>query len=352
MSRTLIGRRCERWLNSGNARSADQTFARAAMRRRCGTGNTCCQSITAVPKSCWTRDSPRTTYTPRLNPKTSASPRKRIPRPTPARRATNSSASSAANAATHQGHNDVEVESASATTSTATTTALLSGAAASPATTTSATSAAARTILALAVRERLLDMDPVYRKAMLARVDELGAATEIRCRQYMTVATAVRGQDVNVRPLLILDVDGVLYPTGRAVPPGYERVTSDAYDVVVSRRHGDWLQMLASLFEPAWGTTWGHAANDIFGSVLGLPVWPVIPLADLPRAGTRKLAAVSAYVGDRPAAWVDDELYDDARSWAESRHVPTLLIATRASVGLTQGDVDRLRAFGEELQSG
>lgn len=163
------------------------------------------------------------------------------------------------------------------------------------------------------------------------------------------VETAQRHSDP-IRPLLILDVDGVLSPTGRSVPPGFERVTSEAFDVVVSPQHGEWLRSLTPLFQPVWGTTWGHAANEIFGSVLGLPAWPVIALEDLPRSGTRKLAAVSAYVGDQSAAWVDDELYDDARAWADSRPAPTLLLPTRASVGLTRKDVEQLRAFGEELQ--
>lgn len=155
-----------------------------------------------------------------------------------------------------------------------------------------------------------------------------------------------------MRPLLILDVDGVLSPTGRSVPPGFERVAPDTYDVVISRQHGQWLLSLTSLFEPVWGITWGDAANDVFGSVLRLPPWPVIPLQDLPRGGTRKLTAVSAFVGDRAAAWVYDELYDDARAWADSRPAPTLLVATRGSVGLTQDDVERLRAFGEQLRAG
>ena len=153
------------------------------------------------------------------------------------------------------------------------------------------------------------------------------------------------------RPLLILDVDGVLSPTGRSVPPGFERVTSDAFDVVVCPQHGEWLRSLTSLFEPVWGTTWGDAANAVFGSVLGLPSWPVIPLVNLPRDGTRKLSAVSRYVDERAVAWVDDELYDDAREWAEARSAPTLLLPTRPSVGLTEMEVDRLRAFGKELQA-
>ena len=64
-----------------------------------------------------------------------------------------------------------------------------------------------------------------------------------------------------------------------------------------------------------------------------------MPLDELPRTGTRKLAAVNRYVRDRPLAWVDDELYDDAQLWAQARRAPTLLMRTQPSVGLSRADV-------------
>jgi hypothetical protein len=97
-----------------------------------------------------------------------------------------------------------------------------------------------------------------------------------------------------------------------------------------------------------WASTWGEAANRVYGEIHGLERLPVIALGNLPRAGTRKLTAVDRYVGDRALAWVEDELYDDAENWARARPAPTLLVRTRASVGLTRGDVDRLIAFAAQ----
>ena len=77
----------------------------------------------------------------------------------------------------------------------------------------------------------------------------------------------------------------------------------------------------------------------------------MVPLNDLQRTGTRKLAAVDHYAGDRPLAWVDDELYDDAQNWAQARPARTLLVRTRAAVGLTHDDVDRLLTFATQPQS-
>jgi hypothetical protein len=75
------------------------------------------------------------------------------------------------------------------------------------------------------------------------------------------------------------------------------------------------------------------------------PELPHVDLSDLPRSGTRKLMAVTQYVGDRAVAWIDDELYEDALAWAADRTVPTILRRTSAGVGLTEPDVRALDAF-------
>ena len=46
------------------------------------------------------------------------------------------------------------------------------------------------------------------------------------------------------RPLLLVDVDGVLQPVGRSVPPGFERFTSDDSEVVLRLQHRTWLHVL------------------------------------------------------------------------------------------------------------
>ncbi len=74
---------------------------------------------------------------------------------------------------------------------------------------------------------------------------------------------------------------------------------------------------------------------------------PVLELGDLPRAGTRKLAAVASQVGGRSLAWIDDELYDDAVQWAEERDAPTLLVRTSPHVGMRAAHVAELEVFGQ-----
>jgi len=148
-----------------------------------------------------------------------------------------------------------------------------------------------------------------------------------------------------MRPLLLLDVDGVLMPLGSSVPRGYERHVAESYNLVASSQHGVWLHELSEGFEIVWATTWEDSANDTFGILFELPRFDFVELTNLPRHGTRKLNAVKAFVGNRPAAWIDDELYDDAAEWAAERPEPTLLVRPAPYVGLTEEHVASLQRF-------
>ncbi len=82
---------------------------------------------------------------------------------------------------------------------------------------------------------------------------------------------------------------------------------------------------------------------------LGLPPLPAIEFDMDRRLPTAKLPSVIAWVGDRPCAWVDDDLWHDADTWAAGRAVPTLLVHVNMTEGLERRHVDRLLAFAAEL---
>lgn len=151
-----------------------------------------------------------------------------------------------------------------------------------------------------------------------------------------------------VHPFLLLDVDGVLNPFGAARrPEGFTRYELMGYEVWLSRRHGAWLNGLAAWFDLVWATTWEHDAPRLIAPRVGLPLdLAVIEFSEGAAAQTWKLPDVQGFVGDRPLAWVDDDLGPDAFAWAEQRETPTLLIRTEPSVGLTEQDVGRLEGFG------
>jgi hypothetical protein len=62
-----------------------------------------------------------------------------------------------------------------------------------------------------------------------------------------------------------------------------------------------------------------------------------------------KLAAIEAYAGDRPLAWIDDALSEACHVWAEARRAPTLLVQTSPERGLTAREVALLGSWARQL---
>ena len=155
----------------------------------------------------------------------------------------------------------------------------------------------------------------------------------------------------NSKPLLLLDVDGVLFPFRNASPPpGYLLVESAESTVWIKASHGEALRNLSSLFELVWATTWEHKANQIIGPALGLDQLPVIEFNEGRAGETWKLPAVRRYVGDRPFVWIDDELFMDAYRWAEGLSQPCRLVRPMAGVGMTDEQLQQVEAFGRFLR--
>ena len=152
------------------------------------------------------------------------------------------------------------------------------------------------------------------------------------------------------KPLLLLDVDGVIFPFGGGPPPGYERTEIRGYEVTWRPSLRDSFERLTDLFDVVWATTWEHRANEAISPLLACGELPVIEFTSGRAGDTWKLEDVANYVGDRPTAWVDDELYLDARAWAERRHVPTFLIRPSSSVGITDEHVAELEAFARSAR--
>ena len=98
----------------------------------------------------------------------------------------------------------------------------------------------------------------------------------------------------------------------------------------------EYLRDLAAHFELVWCTGWEDKANDYLPHLLELP-GPLPFLTFDPPMGSRsahwKLAAVTAFAGDRPLAWVDDAFNDECHTWAAARDTPTLLLTTDPPVG-------------------
>jgi hypothetical protein len=168
-----------------------------------------------------------------------------------------------------------------------------------------------------------------------------------------TAKACLRGERVRgQRPLLLLDVDGVLCPTEAA--PGYTSVRIQAgCSLWVSEANRARLALLAEAFELVWATSWEERANNQIGPLHGLAP---LSLISFPGGFTRpgwnwKLRTVRRVTDEqRPLAWLDDELdFVDVTAWAASRPAPTLLISPLEAVGLTDAHVDELLRFAAAL---
>jgi hypothetical protein len=166
-------------------------------------------------------------------------------------------------------------------------------------------------------------------------------------RQHLTDGAA--------RPLLLVDIDGVLHPFGAlARPEGFVEYGLDVVPgddpVWLAAQHGEWLRELARDFEMAWVTGWAQDPN-LLCPLLGIDPMPRVPMPEIPFDPELKVGRVASFVGDRSVAWVDDALGPSARQWASVRAAPTLLVDVDPAVGLTEHHVMEVRGWRARLDS-
>jgi hypothetical protein len=158
-------------------------------------------------------------------------------------------------------------------------------------------------------------------------------------------------------PILFVDVDGVISlfgfsPRDGTLPGPLHWI--DGFQHCIPDGVGARLVSLAEAFELVWATGWEERANE------HLPYLLKLPFQDLPclRFDGRavfgsahwKVDAIDEYAGNRPAAWIDDNIDESCLAWAERRSAPTLIVETQPSEGLTDEHVERLLAWARELE--
>jgi hypothetical protein len=159
-----------------------------------------------------------------------------------------------------------------------------------------------------------------------------------------------------IKPILFVDVDGVISLFGFA--PGAGELPGPLHwiDGVAHCIPGDVgprLVTLAEEFELVWATGWEERANEHLPYLLDLPFRELPCLTFDGRAvfGSAhwKVDAVDEYAGDRPAAWIDDNLGEECYAWARGRSAPTLLVETSPAAGLTDEHVITLLDWARDL---
>lgn len=159
------------------------------------------------------------------------------------------------------------------------------------------------------------------------------------------------------RPLLLIDIDGVLSTFGWSVderPDGMWANVDGTVHLISAVSVSNVLDLLSE-FEPAWCSGWEERANEHLPHLVGLGPWPYVQLDRSRAAGTStpghwKLDAIDRFVGpDRPLAWVDDDLNAACDAWAAARRGATHLERVRPAAGLDAAAAASLRAFARGL---
>lgn len=174
------------------------------------------------------------------------------------------------------------------------------------------------------------------------------------------------------RPLLLLDVDGPLYPFAakpHRPPEGYTTYRTKPASWIAANAPRQplfvrplrvWLnvdhgaRLLALPYDLVWATTWKQEANEWIGPPLHLPE---LPYVDWPRQHHTdpdgihwKTRYLVEWAAGRPFAWVDDEITAADRAWVSCHHgAPALLHWVNPRLGLREADFAVLADWGRTL---
>lgn len=151
-----------------------------------------------------------------------------------------------------------------------------------------------------------------------------------------------------MRPILLLDIDGVLCPFTNAPNYIWDR-KQETWWSPLAQAH---LRDLRSSYDYVWASMRGRASNHTAGVLYGLPTLKALSFSQTDFTDqTFKLASIKEFLADhegRPVAWIDDILYEDAFAWAEERNraeAPTMLARVNPSVGFQDLHAEQLKDF-------
>jgi hypothetical protein len=157
------------------------------------------------------------------------------------------------------------------------------------------------------------------------------------------------------RPILAVDVDGVISLFGFDEPPDRDEAKFELVDGMVhciSLRAGERLMRLSKHYELLWATGWEDRANDYLPNILGLPQLPHLTFNGAARFGSAhwKLGPLEEYCRGRATAWIDDNFDESCYEWARGRTEPTLLVPTEPHLGLEEAQTEALAAWARGLE--
>jgi len=162
------------------------------------------------------------------------------------------------------------------------------------------------------------------------------------------------------RPLILVDVDGVLNPArsralgyrGHWVFPG-----GLAHRLLLNPAHGQMLTDLAGATgaELVWASYWRNRANTWVAPRVGLPPLCFVPIPPRWRSPTRstpgnwKARHVAAWVGQTPFVWFEDDADAFSRLAGQPGLGHHLMVKVDPVIGLTDSHVQHARAWLDNL---
>lgn len=158
------------------------------------------------------------------------------------------------------------------------------------------------------------------------------------------------GVDDN-RPLLILDLDGVISPYGTETQDGLQLARVGGYrllyrpDVIEAlneiRREG--------VIDLRWSTSWGNTARTHVAPTLGLADFPLLDTLDQTNTmdASPKLDAIRRHIDTgRRFAWIDDDLTPPQQCRLKAAYrSDCLLLRPSPTVGVATADIAVVRDF-------
>lgn len=152
-----------------------------------------------------------------------------------------------------------------------------------------------------------------------------------------------------MKPLLLLDIDGVLVPFDPVEPYVMHSPTIwlAEYNTVA-------LRALQHDYEIVWASWWEETSSDLYPLMEGVGPFPHINFseASLMPGVPPKVTAIEAYIGDRPCVWIDDEICETTTMWATDRSergIPTVCIKTQSNTGATPAEWLVIAALADAL---
>lgn len=189
-----------------------------------------------------------------------------------------------------------------------------------------------------------------------------------------------------LKPLLLLDIDGVLAPflsheamdaiaeadDDQASKLTHKEIRISAFNTVYVRHDlPEIMKELMLHFELMWGTAWGgHQANTYMLRHLGLEnpleaidYFDAVEGVEQKMSGFRftrgmpdfwKMPWIEKFAEEsaRPFAFIDDEISEQAKEWATERTssgIPTLMVKTDGTIGWADHHKDELINWAKEV---